>query len=120
MRTQFDDVSRGYTGCVYVAELATGVVKVGFSANPKTRLYRLSNQVKRQYGTTICRYYISVNMPKRLAQKAETVTLTNIRNIGVQVDGTHEYFHGVKFSDAVALIELLHVVTPETTEKAAA
>ena len=54
--SRFKHIPRSFDGCVYVAELATGVVKVGFSKNPRTRLESLSRYVRRKFGTTIRRY----------------------------------------------------------------
>lgn len=100
---QFNVIPRGFKGCIYVAEMKNGLVKVGFSQNPKTRLRSLSYQVGRVYGTEINRFHICKDAGRREARRAETFALNRLREIGNQFPDTLEFFTGVHFGSAVNL-----------------
>lgn len=104
-RNRFSAIPRKFDGCVYVAELKNGLVKVGFSRNPRTRMGSLANEVKRKYRTTLQRWHVSQNIPcHRFALLMESVVISRMGRIGTACNGTQEYFQNVAFGAAVTLV----------------
>lgn len=109
------DIPRCFTGCVYAAELSNGLVKVGFSRNPRTRMASLAGEVRRSFGARICRYYISRNLAVRTAADAEARVLERLRRLAAPLKGKQEYFDNLSFGAATTLIQ--QVVTAATMQQ---
>lgn len=101
---RFRVIPRDFDGCVYVAEMDNGLIKVGFSRNPRTRLQSLAKDMRRRLKTDVCRFKVSKDMDCRDAAAAESQALRLIRKIGKQRPGTFEYFTDVSFAVAVNLV----------------
>ncbi len=91
-------------GALYVAELASGVIKVGCSECPRHRLVLLSHEAKREHGTDISRFHVGHPLGRRSRYHVETSLIRKMQDIGQPVDGRREYFSGVPFEVAVALL----------------
>ena len=100
---RFNGIPRFYNGCVYVAELKNGLVKVGYSKNPRTRLQSLATQVKDIFRSEINRFYIGPDIDAASARDAEIRTLARLRGIAPQAKGVTEYFSDVGFGAVVTL-----------------
>lgn len=117
---RFAVIPRGFDGCVYAAELGNGLVKVGFSANPRTRMTSLSKYARRVFGVSLQRFHVGANLPKRVAARAETNTLRRLNRIATPLAGTKEYFAGLRFGDAVNLVnQMTRAATPTPAEQGA-
>lgn len=100
-------IQRQFDGCIYVAELTNGAIKVGCSANPKTRLSSLDRYTKLKYSARVKRFHISQNIPLRSAQHCEKRLIEMMHVSGVEVAGTIEFFHDVSFDSAVDMAMLI-------------
>lgn len=105
---RFHQIPRFYSGCVYAAELTNGVVKVGFSRNPRTRMGTLVLQARRLFGADVARFHIGLDMtePKQ-ALRAERELLTRASRIGSTCKGSREFFSNLPFPVAANLIDQL-------------
>jgi hypothetical protein len=102
---RFNVIPRTFIGCVYAVELRNGVIKVGFSRNPRTRMCSLHNLVLRKFGTDISRFHISRNFSNYFtAMKAERNLLARMDRIAQPVKGHNEFFVGVRFGAACTLL----------------
>jgi hypothetical protein len=101
---RFSGIPRSFDACIYAVELTNGLVKVGFSRNPRTRMTSLRAQVARVFGADIARFHIGVDLPLRAAVRAEGAALIRIGRIGTVVCGHKEFFTGVCFGAAVTLV----------------
>ena len=68
----FEVIPRHFDGCVYAVQLSNGVVKVGFSRNPRTRMCSLSDQVRRKFGVRLTKFHVGDNLPALEALRVET------------------------------------------------
>jgi len=102
---RFKSIERGSGGCVYVAEISNGIVKIGFSRNPRVRLQSLEYEVRKKLGASLSRFYVSKSVPVFSATHAENKTLKAAREVGDQVPRTLEYFTGIRFESAVDIVE---------------
>lgn len=100
---RFADVPR--EPCVYVAELSTGVVKVGASSCALYRMMSLASEAKRHHGSVIERFQVFTRATYKGAYEAETRAVHRLRAIGTQVPGRREYFVGITFEDAIAAVD---------------
>jgi hypothetical protein len=110
---RFASIPRGYSGCIYVCELTNGIVKVGFSRNPRTRMVSLARQVRRQFAADIARFFIGADMSTREAIRAESAALVCMRKIAPAVPGYLEFFTGITFDSARAVVALHNEVTAD-------
>jgi hypothetical protein len=93
--------------CVYAAQLKNGLVKVGFSRNPRTRMESLRWQVRRQFRSEVIAVFLSDALPDSWPMRvslAEKAVLRRLAGIGTTVAGTNEFFMHVPFGLAVTLI----------------
>jgi len=105
---RFCEIPRFYSGCVYAAELTNGIVKVGFSRNPRTRMGTLVLQARRMFGADIARFHIGLDMTEpRQALQAERELLTRVSKIGAPCKGSREFFRNLPFPVAANLINQL-------------
>ncbi len=107
MRTRncYMAIPRRFNSCIYAAELKNGVIKVGFSRNPRTRMCTLAVEVKRNLRSAILRWHISPNIPDaKTGRNAEAALLARMRQIGNVLAGRQEYFKDVSFGAAVTLV----------------
>jgi len=101
---RFQIIPRFYAGCVYAVELTNGIVKVGWSRNPRTRMESLVWKLRKEFRTGIARFFIGRDIPSELACKAENDVIKRISKIGNVLPKRREYFTGVSFGHAVNLI----------------
>jgi len=94
-------IPRNFGSCIYVAELNSGVVKVGFSASPRNRISSVDAFSRKVYGARVTRFHISQKLELRQAQGCEKKLIEKMKIAGTQLKGRIEYFHGVTFDDAV-------------------
>lgn len=87
---------------LYVAELTNGLVKIGFSDNPKTRLRALDYQCQRQFGCGLDKFHVFYGVGNRLIESQCIEALTCF---GRQHVKRREFFHGVSFDAARFVIE---------------
>lgn len=104
---RFASIPRGFDGCIYAAELSNGLLKVGFSRNPRTRMGALAKQVRREFGAQIARFHVGDDMAERAAIRAEMSLIKRIGRLGVVVPGRVEFFQHVAFGAAVTLVRQL-------------
>lgn len=90
---------------VYVAEFENGIVKVGYSDNPGTRIKSLHKHGRRHFGSSVRRYFVRfVDGGRRTAACIERSVLTRIGTQAAPVLWHHEYFNGLHFGAAVTLV----------------
>lgn len=82
---------------VYVAELSTGVVKVGSCSNAQGRLMSLQNEVKRVHGAELGRFRVVTAPTVKAAFELETLLVKCMARFALPVPGHREYFGGVTF-----------------------
>lgn len=94
--------------CLYAAELANGIVKVGLTRNPRGRIPTLQSHARIRFGAEVVRHELSQPFPEHnnhLLWGAEKALLQGLRRIARE-DAEHgEYFHGLCFPVAIALME---------------
>lgn len=89
-------------GCLYAALLTNGVVKVGLSRNPRTRMGSLSTQVRSAFGCDLQGWFIGCDLRSTQdVYAAEQHLIARMARIGSQVEGRNEFFTGVAFATAV-------------------
>lgn len=90
--------------CIYVAELSTGVLKVGASGSARARMMSLANEVKREHGAEIERFHIVPRATFKAAYETETRLIDLLMDKGAEVvPGRREFFRGTTFKAAKAL-----------------
>lgn len=89
--------------CMYVAELSTGVIKIGSGSSARGRLMSLSNEVGREHSAQIARFEIFTRATYKAAYEVETQAVHMLRAVAANVEGRREYFTGVEYEDAVAI-----------------
>lgn len=108
MAARFHQIPRVFGGCVYAAELSNGLVKVGFSRNPRTRMGSLVTQARRIFGAEIVRFHIGVDMrASAQAIRAEREVLVRASRIGSPCKESQEFFGNLPFPVAANLIDQL-------------
>lgn len=92
--------------CVYLLELSNGLVKVGFSNNPRTRLGKLALIWNRK-GVQIERYEVFVGQQRGRwfdPQKRELKSIKALHQIAPAIPGHREYFDAISFDSALATV----------------
>lgn len=104
---RFACIPREFTACLYAAELNNGIVKVGYSRNPRTRMTSLAAQCVRQFGADILNFHIGPDLRYRRnrAMQAETDLIERLREVAPALPGRKEFFTGVPYLVVVGLIE---------------
>ena len=100
------------SGYLYVAEFDNGLVKVGFSSNPRTRIGSLEHQTRRKYRAELARIHIGCDIGYGAARKAEQRVIARLAAIGLPCTGTQEYFQHIQFGTAVNLVKQMARTTP--------
>jgi len=108
---RFGDIPRVYEGCVYAVEMSNGVVKVGSSRNPRTRMETLMYQVRSKYGCGVVRFFIGRDIPYRNATVVERKVICVLGRMGNPLPRTKEFFVNVRFGDAVNVIRQMNAKT---------
>lgn len=113
---QFINVSRT-PASVYVAGMSNGMVKVGFSDNSRTRLSSLNSTSMRLFGGIVVQLHVydGVGVAAVLrtpcctassrARAIEARCIKILAAVGRQVAPTLEYFEGIDYASAKALID---------------
>lgn len=107
----FKDASRE-AASVYVVGFTDGIVKVGFSNNPKSRLRRASFQLRSITGAMPDKWHVFGSIGRHIsgksgfeaskaARKFEAECIDLLSSIGTQVFDTREVFSGVDFEKAI-------------------
>jgi hypothetical protein len=95
-------------GCLYAVEVGDGVVKVGMSRNPRTRMSTLLTTVRKSFGCDLGRYYVGPDLDSsRMVNHAEAVLIARMQAEGDVLPGRLEFFSGVTFERAQALVDLV-------------
>ena len=89
---------------VYAAHLSNGVVKVGFSCNPRTRMTTLSAFTRKHFASEIVAFQVSDMLPEGHARKAEDDLIRLVGGMGAVVPGHVEFFDRVHFPAAADLV----------------
>lgn len=100
-------------GAVYAAELENGIVKVGYSRCPRHRMVLLSHEAKREFAADIARFYIGPDLVDRRPYNVETHLIGLAAGLAPTVEGRNEFFRGLSFEVAVALIKALCINVPK-------
>ena len=113
---QFINVSRE-TGSVYLAGMSNGMVKVGVSNNPRTRLEALSRECSRRFGGRVVQFHVydgigavaSIPSARQTASSRaraiESRCINLLSAVGRQRPPTLEYFEGIDYCAAKALVD---------------
>jgi hypothetical protein len=103
---RFASIPRGVGSCVYAAQLSNGLVKVGFSRNPRTRMGHLVWQVRRQFNSELTAFYVGEPLPAPALRGiwTESAVLRRLATIGTPIAGAREFFRDVRFGVAVTLV----------------
>lgn len=104
---QFQSIPRTIDGCIYAAELSNGVIKVGFSRNPRTRMCLLAKQARVRFGARIVAWRIGSDMPPMRAMAIERALIQRMARIATPFPKTIEFFQNVRFGVAAALVRQL-------------
>lgn len=99
-------------GAVYAAEFTNGVVKVGYSRCPRHRMVLLSHEAQRFYATNIARFHIGPDLIDRRPYNVETRLIALASEFCQPLPGKREFFDGLSFDVAVALIKGLCADVP--------
>jgi hypothetical protein len=99
---------------VYVAELSNGAVKVGFSRNPRGRLYAVQTYARRHFRSHITRWHVSRVMKlDGDARYLERLMHSRLARIGQPLRGFGEYFLHARFEVARQLCDQLGRCMPK-------
>lgn len=90
--------------CIYVAELSTGVVKVGSSTSARARMMSLTADVKREHGAQISRFEVFTRPTYKSAFEFETLVVHMLRAVAANVAGHREFFTGITYESALGLV----------------
>ena len=102
---RFAMLPRRCSGCVYAAELSNGLVKVGFTENPRNRMTMLAREVAGSFGADLARFHVGADITRRGAIAAEQTLIQRLGEVADVVPGRREFFSGVAFGVAVDLVE---------------
>jgi hypothetical protein len=92
---------------VYAVLLSNGIVKVGFSRNPRVRLGLLNNQCRHQFQAGIDRFHIGRRLCDGEARRVEHRLIERMTEVAKPV-GTHrEFFADASYEIAVSLVDEL-------------
>lgn len=102
---RFECVPRIGGSCLYAVLLSNGIVKVGFSRNPRTRMASLSRQVCREFGADVVSFRVGRALPRLTAAAMERDLLRRLRAIGTVIEVRAEFFQHVRFGQAKTLVQ---------------
>lgn len=112
----FTHVGRA-SSSVYIAGMSNGMVKIGFSDNPRTRLGSLNSDSVRRFGCSVVHFHVyegigaaviipaACNSDSGRARAIEARCLNLLAAIGEPCAPSTEYFKGVDYFAAKALID---------------
>ncbi len=95
---------RGFGDCVYLMEWGDGCVKVGYSRVPDSRLECLHRNSVRACGKPPGRLQVFKTQGNPFA--AEHACILALRNVAKRRYGVFEYFDGIGFDAAAAVVAL--------------
>jgi hypothetical protein len=101
---RFADVVR--EPAVYLAELSTGVLKIGACGNAQGRLMSLQNEAKRVHGATLGRFKVIPAPTVKAAYELETKLVKCMELVARPLYGRREFFDGVTFDRACEMFGL--------------
>jgi hypothetical protein len=91
--------------CIYVAELSSGVIKVGVGGSARARMMAFANEAKRVHGAELLRFHVVAKPNTKAAYETESVVVALLVQIGSLVPGRREYFTGVAYEFVRDLVE---------------
>ena len=113
---------------VYLARMTNGMVKAGFSDNPRTCIASLSRFANKKYGCVVAevRVFDGIGFLRHIPGKAphrygcgrhiEARCLAILRQLGTACAPSREFFVGVDYEEALRLIEADLSGLPEVPE----
>lgn len=94
-----------HTPCVYVAELSSGMVKIGASSSARARMMSLRAELLREHGAELQRFHVVVRATIKAAYETETRIVAALASAGIPAPGRREFFGGITFEHAVSLVD---------------
>lgn len=125
---RFNKVSRAHAS-VYIAGLSDGMVKVGFTDNPRTRLESVDGTSFKRFGCRIVEFHVyesvgalpgitpSYRNPRarQRALKIEAMCISSLCAVGTRRAPMLEYFDGISYEAAKAVVDsVIASVTKES------
>lgn len=106
---------------LYAAEFSNGVVKVGRTYKPRTRMAQLQRDVA-HLGVRVTRCYVSSPLPERDAMRVERDICERLARAANRLPQTFEFFNHTRFGVAQTLVRQLarRSATPEAPAEAKA
>jgi hypothetical protein len=101
---RFADVAR--EPAVYLAELSSGVLKVGACGNAQGRLMSLQNEVKRDHDAALGRFKVVTAPNVKAAYELEAKLVKCLALFAQPVGRRREFFDGITFDRACELFGL--------------
>jgi hypothetical protein len=102
---RFAHIPHHENGCLYAVELDNGLVKVGLSSNPRTRMSTLATTCRREFASEFLQFFIGPDLAAGVSPyAAERLLLARITRMAVALPGRSEFFAGLSFDDAKALV----------------
>lgn len=113
---------------VYLARMTNGMVKAGFTDNPRTRIASLSCFARRKYGCAVAevRVFDGIGLKRHIpgtrphaygcGRHIEARCLEILNTLGTACAPSREFFTGVDYEEALRLIEADLSSLPEVPE----
>jgi hypothetical protein len=104
---------------IYIVGMSNGMVKVGFSDNPRTRLEVLDTEVSRRFGCRVTALHIYYGIgsatdigtkswtAKCRAKAIEAMCISGLSAFGKSVTNTFEYFDGIGYDNAKTITDAI-------------
>jgi hypothetical protein len=102
----FPHVPMAFKHCLYVIELETGVVKIGYTGNPRARIHALGQQIRREFKTKMVRAHFGADLGGE--GRGRTLEMDFIRAVASRAQplpGRLEFFTGIDFDTAVPVCD---------------
>lgn len=91
--------------CLYVAELSNGTVKIGRTRTPRVRLLSLAYECRKRMSAEVLQVFVSCPISYVPSRVAERKAIAALRSAGAPIAHRIEYFSGLDFGAAVALVQ---------------
>lgn len=101
----FAGLTRERFACLYVVELSTGVVKIGYTERQRQRMFILSEQVKREFSAHITRFHIGRRLGDRNKREHERSLIRKVAQRAEPLPNRAEFFTGISFRAACAFVD---------------
>lgn len=105
IRDKFPHVKVESGPVAYVIEFSNGVVKLGYTANARARLYKIATSARRIFGElSVARVHVRDRLDAYDGRRIEWSSLHSASSECKPVDGSNEFFKGLTFERAVELV----------------